>query len=56
MAQLLAVCEADGTVRQRFEYAGGRMPVAMTMAGARYYLGYDQVGSLRVVGTPPALW
>jgi len=34
---------------QCFEYADGRMPVAMTRAGARYYLAYDQVGSLRAV-------
>lgn len=34
---------------QRFEYADGRLPVAMTMSGSRYYLTYDQVGSLRVV-------
>ena len=32
-----------------FEYADGRMPVAMTSAGQVYYLGYDQVGSLKVV-------
>jgi RHS repeat-associated protein len=33
----------------RFEYADGRMPVAMTRGGATYYLSYDQVGSLRAV-------
>ena len=33
----------------RFEYADGRMPVAMTQGGATYYLTYGQVGSLRVV-------
>ena len=33
----------------RFEYADGRMPVAMTRGGARYYLAYDQVGTLRLV-------
>ena len=33
----------------RFEYADERMPVAMTMGGATYYLTYDQVGSLRIV-------
>ncbi len=32
-----------------FEYADGRMPVAMTQNGQKYYLHYDQVGSLRVV-------
>ena len=33
----------------RFEYADGRMPVAMTKGGNTYYLTYDQVGSLRIV-------
>ena len=33
----------------RFEYADGRMPVAMTKDGSIYYLTYDPVGSLRVV-------
>jgi RHS repeat-associated protein len=33
----------------RFEYADGRMPVAMTKGGVTYYLTYDQVGSLRIV-------
>jgi uncharacterized protein RhaS with RHS repeats len=33
----------------RFQYADGRMPVAMTRGGATYYFGYDQVGSLRMV-------
>jgi len=35
---------------QRFEYANGRMPVAMVdRNGTKYYLHYDQVGSLRAV-------
>jgi RHS repeat-associated protein len=33
----------------RFEYAEGRMPVAMEKNDVSYYLTYDQVGSLRVV-------
>jgi RHS repeat-associated protein len=33
----------------RFEYADDRVPVAVTIDGAIYYLAYDQVGSLRVV-------
>ena len=33
----------------RFEYADGRMPVAMTRGGATYYLTHDQVGSLKAV-------
>ncbi len=37
-------------LKYRFEYADGRMPVSMTTGGGiRYYLAYDQVGSLRLV-------
>ncbi len=35
---------------QRFEYANDRMPVAMTDTNStKYYLHYDQVGSLRAI-------
>ncbi len=35
---------------QRFEYADSRMPVSMTTADStKYYLHYDQVGSLRAI-------
>ncbi len=41
--------ENDNLV-QRFEYANGRMPVAMVdKNGTKYYLHYDQVGSLKAV-------
>ena len=33
----------------RFEYADGRVPVAMTREGAFYTLHYDQIGSLQLV-------
>jgi RHS repeat-associated protein len=46
---LLAVYDGSDNLLQRFEYADGRMPVAMTASGSRYYLAYDQVGSLRLV-------
>ena len=46
---LLAVYDGSDTLLQRFEYADGRMPVAMTVGAAVYYLAYDQVGSLRAV-------
>ena len=40
----------NGDLVWRFEYADGRMPVSMTdKEGNRYYLHYDQVGSLRAV-------
>jgi RHS repeat-associated protein len=50
MTHLLAVYNGDDTLKFRFEYADARMPVAMTNgSGTRYYLMYDQVGSLRLV-------
>ncbi len=33
----------------RFEYADARMPVAMTKDGVKYYLAYDQAGTLKAV-------
>ena len=50
LTTLLAVYDKDNNLVQRFEYADGRMPVAMTDGnGTKYYLHYDQVGSLRAV-------
>jgi len=49
MTRLLAVYDGTDNLLMRFEYADGRMPVAMTSGGSRYYLSYDQVGSLRAV-------
>ncbi|MCI5157458.1 MAG: RHS repeat-associated core domain-containing protein [Candidatus Electrothrix sp. AUS1_2] len=45
----MAVYDGSDSLLMRFEYADGRMPIAMTAGGATYYLGYDQVGSLRTV-------
>jgi len=49
LTRLLAVYDGSDNLIIRFEYADGRMPVAMTSGGSTYYLTYDQVGSLRVV-------
>ncbi|MBE9484413.1 MAG: hypothetical protein IMY74_06180, partial [Bacteroidetes bacterium] len=49
LTRLLAVYDGSDSLLMRFEYADGRMPVAMTSGGSTYYLAYDQVGSLRVV-------
>ena len=49
MTRLLAVYDGSDNLIQRFEYADGRMPVAMTQGGVTYCLAYDQVGSLRTV-------
>ncbi|GBC62894.1 hypothetical protein DENIS_3878 [Desulfonema ishimotonii] len=49
LTTLMAVYNGGDNLLMRFEYAAGRMPVAMTKGGQRYYLAYDQVGTLRVV-------
>ena len=49
LTRLLAVYNGDDELLMRFEYADGRMPIAMDMGVSTYYLTYDQVGSLRVV-------
>jgi len=49
LTRLLAVYDASDALLTRFEYADGRMPVAMTSGGNAYYLAYDQVGSLKLV-------
>jgi RHS repeat-associated protein len=49
LTRLLAVYDGSDSLLMRFQYADGRMPVAMTKGGTTYYLTYDQVGSLRVV-------
>jgi len=49
LTRLLAVYDSSDNLTMRFEYANGRMPVAMTKGTSTYYLTYDQVGSLRIV-------
>jgi RHS repeat-associated protein len=49
LTRLLAVYDGSDNLLMRFEYADGRMPVAMAQSGVRYYLSYDQVGSLQIV-------
>jgi RHS repeat-associated protein len=49
MTRLLAVFSSSDALLMRFEYAADRLPVAMTAGGYRYFLAYDQVGSLRLV-------
>ncbi|MCG8638821.1 MAG: hypothetical protein MI862_03750, partial [Desulfobacterales bacterium] len=46
---LLAIYDGSDNLVMRFEYADGRMPVAMNSGGTIYYLAYDQVGSLTMV-------
>jgi RHS repeat-associated protein len=49
LTRLLAVYDGADNLLMRFEYADGRLPVAVNIAGNTYYLTYDQVGSLRLV-------
>ena len=49
LTTLLAIYDKDDNLIQRFEYADQRMPVTMTMDSDKYYLHYDQVGSLRAI-------
>lgn len=49
LARLLAILDGNDNIKMRFEYADSRMPISMIQSGTTYYLGYDQVGSLRVV-------
>jgi len=49
LTTLLAVYDGSDNLVQRFAYADQRMPVSMMMGGEKYYLHYDQVGSLRAI-------
>ena len=49
LTQLLAIYDKDDNLIQRYDYASLRMPVSMLYNGSKYYLHYDQVGSLRIV-------
>lgn len=49
LTTLLAVYDGSNNLVMRFQYADGKMPVAMTRGGATNYLAYDQVGSLKAV-------
>ncbi len=49
MTRLLEVYDGNNALLMRFEYADARMPVAMTAGGVKYYLAYDQVGTLKAV-------
>ncbi len=41
--------DGNDNLTTRFEYADDRMPYRMTHNGQTYYLGYDQIGTLRAV-------
>ena len=50
LTTLLATFDKDGNVKQRYEYADGRMPIAFTdKNGDKFYIAYNQVGSPRAV-------
>jgi RHS repeat-associated protein len=49
LTRLLAIYDGADTLLMRFEYADGRMPLAMNAEGVTYFLYYDQVESIRIV-------
>jgi RHS repeat-associated protein len=49
LTKLLAVYDGNDNLLMRFEYADQRVPTSMTKNGSKYYLHYNQVGSLRAV-------
>ncbi|KKO43999.1 hypothetical protein VT06_17335, partial [Arsukibacterium sp. MJ3] len=49
LTTLLAVYNADNTVKQRFEYGLSHTPVSFTQGGQRYYIQTDHLGSPRVI-------
>ena len=49
LTTLLAIYDKDDNLIQRFEYADQRVPISMTSNGQKYYLHYDQVGTLKAV-------
>jgi len=49
LTTLLAIYDANNNLKQRFEYANNRMPISMTQNGQKYYLHYDQVGTLKAI-------
>jgi RHS repeat-associated protein len=49
LTRLLAVYDGNDNLLMRFEYADDRLPQSVTSEGVKYYLAFDQVGTLRVV-------
>jgi RHS repeat-associated protein len=49
LTTLLAVYDGSNNLLMRFEYADSRLPVAVEKEGVKYYLTYDQVGTLKLV-------
>ncbi|CAA6803997.1 MAG: Odd Oz/ten-m homolog 4 [uncultured Sulfurovum sp.] len=49
LTTLLVIYDKDDNLIQRFEYADNRMPISMTQNNKKYYLHYDQVGTLKAV-------
>ncbi|CAA6804015.1 MAG: Unknown protein [uncultured Sulfurovum sp.] len=45
----MAIYDKDDNLVQRFEYADNRMPISITSNGQKYYLHYDQVGTLKAI-------
>ena len=51
LTTLLAVYDGNDNLIQRFEYADQRMPYKMTYNAQKYYMHYDQAGTLKAVSS-----
>jgi len=49
LTKLIAVYDSSDSLLMRFEYADGRMPVAMSKNASTYYLNFNQVGTLKAI-------
>ena len=49
LTRLLAVYDANNSLLHRYDYADDRTPIAVTTAGQKYAMHYDQVGTLRAM-------
>jgi len=49
LTTLLATYDEDNNLKQRYNYADGRMPVSYSEDGNTYYIAYNQVGSPRAI-------
>ena len=49
LTTLLAIYGKDNNLIQQFEYADQRMPINMIQNGKKYYLHYDQIGTVKTI-------
>ena len=49
LTTLLAIYDKDNNLIQQFKYADQRMPINMIQNGNKYYLHYDQIGTVKAI-------